>query len=47
MVSNVYHGNPKIIFLVLRGKEICDLVLYNLGIFDVRLDVGSLEKLEN
>ena len=32
---------------MLRGMEICRLVLYDLGIFQVRLDVQSLEKLES
>ena len=35
-----------LIFHVLRERGICYLVLYDLGIFQVRLDVLSLEKLE-
>ena len=36
-----------LIFHVLRGREICRLVLYDLDIFQVPLGVQSLEKLEN
>ena len=46
MVSNFYHGDRKLIFHVLREMAICYLVLYDLGIFQVQLDVLSLEKLE-
>ena len=46
MVSNFDHEGHKIIFHVLRGREICHLFLYDLGIFQVRLDVLGLEKLE-
>ena len=36
-----------LIFQVLRERGICYLVFNDLGIFQVRLDVLSLEKLEN
>ena len=45
--SKFYHEDRKLIFHVRRGMEICRLVLYDLGIFQVRLDVQSLEKLES
>ena len=39
-----YHRDRKLIFHVLREMEICYLILYNHGIFQVQLDVLSLEK---
>ena len=47
MVSNFYHGDRKLTLHVRRGREICRVVLYDLGIFQVRLDVQSLEKLRS
>ena len=47
VVSNFYHGDRKLIFHVLREMEIFYLVLYDVGIFQVQLDVLSLEKLES
>ena len=47
MVSIFYLGDHKVIVHVRRGMGICHLVLYDLGIFQVPLDVQSLEKLEN
>ena len=47
VVSILYHRDRKLIYHVLRGREICRLVLYDLGIFQVWFDVRlSLEKLE-
>ena len=37
-----YYGDRKLIFHVLHGMEICRLVLYDLGIFQVRLDVQNI-----
>ena len=47
MVSIFYLGDHKLIVHVRHGMGICHLVLYDLGIFQVPLDVQSLEKLEN
>ena len=47
VVSSFYHGDRKLIFHVLREREIGHLVLYDLGVFQVRLDVRNLEKLES
>ena len=47
VVSNFYHGDHKLIFHVLREMEICYLIFYYLGVFQVQLDVLSLEKLES
>ena len=44
VVSNFYHGDRKLIFHVLREMEICYLISYDLGIFQVQLDVLSLKK---
>ena len=45
VVSHFYHGDRTLIFHVLREMEIFYLVLYDRGIFQVQLDVRSLEKL--
>ena len=42
-----WYGDCKLIFHVLRGRKIRPLVLYDLGIFQVRFDVRNLEKLES
>ena len=47
MVSNVYHGDHRLIFRMLHEGEILYLVVYDLGVFQFRLDVLSLEKLKN
>ena len=47
MVSNFYHVDHKFIVHVRRGMGICHLILYDPCIFQVPLDVQSLEKLEN
>ena len=47
MVSNFYYGDHKSIVDVHRGTGICHLFFYDLGIFQVQLDLQSLEKLEN
>ena len=47
MVSSFYHGDHKLIFHMRRGMGICQLISYDLGIFQFPLDVQSLEKLEN
>ena len=45
VVSKFYHGDRKLIFHVRCKLEIFYLVFYDLGIFQVQLDVLSLEKL--
>ena len=45
-VSNVCHRDHKLIFRVLHEREILYLVVYDFGVFQVRLDALSLEKLE-
>ena len=47
VVSNFYHEDQMLIFHVLRERGIWYLVLYDLGIFQVRLGMRNLEKLEN
>ena len=47
MVFNSYHEDRMLIFHVLHEREILYLVVYDLGVFQVRLDVPSLEKHEN
>ena len=47
VVTNFCHGDCKLMFHVIRGRENCHLGLFDLGIFQVRLDVRSLEKLES
>ena len=47
MVSIFYHGDHKLFVHVRRGMCLCHLILYHLGIFQVPLDVQTLEKLEN
>ena len=42
-----YHGDRKLSFHVVREMEICYLVFNDLGIYQVQLDVLSLEELEN
>ena len=46
MVSKFYHGYHKLIVHVRRGTGFYRLILYDLGIFQVLLDVQSLEKLK-
>ena len=46
VVSIFYHGDRKLIFHVRHGMEFCRLVLYELGTFQVRLDVQNLGKFE-
>ena len=46
-LSNFCHGDRKLIFHVHPRRENCHLVLYELGIFQVRLDVRNLEKLKS
>ena len=47
MVSKFYHEDCMLVFSVLHGKKIWYLVVCDLGVFQVRLDVLRLEKLEN
>ena len=47
VVSNVYHQVHMLFFRVLHEREILCLIVYDLGVFQVRLDVLSLERLEN
>ena len=47
MVSNINQKDHMIIFRVLHGKGILNLVLCDLGVFQVLLDVLHLEKLQN
>ena len=47
VVSIFHHGDYKLIIHVLRQREIWYLVLSDLGIFQVQIDVLSLEKLGN
>ena len=47
MVSNVYHEDRMLIFRLLHGRGILYLVSYDLGVFQVLLDVLHLEKFEN
>ena len=47
MVSNFNHEDRMLIFHVLHKKETLYLVVYDLSVFQVRLDVLSLEKLES
>ena len=47
VVCNFLNRDRKLFFHVRLGKEICRLVSYDLGIFQVRLAVQSLEKLES
>ena len=46
VVSSFYHAGHMLIFRVLHGREILNLVLY-LGVFQVLLDVLRLGKLES
>ena len=47
MVSNFYREGRMLNFHVLNGREILYLVVYDLGVFQVWLDVLSLEKFKN
>ena len=47
MVSNFSQEDRVLIFHVVHERDVLYLVVYDLGFFQVRLDVLSLEKLEN